>query len=194
MPNGRRHAKSWPSSNGTEQEKLRLLDLWSFQRKEIDSLQPKIGEDAELETDRKVLQNVTRLQESTAAAFEALYEAPGSATTQVRQTLKKLDEVTRIDGTLNDATVSLRQAAVLLEEAAYTLRDYLGKLETDPARLEDVEDRLASLDKLKRKYGGTIEQILAFREDVAKKIDEVENASGYRSTLEKQRDELAKSL
>jgi DNA repair protein RecN (Recombination protein N) len=176
----------------TEQEKLRLLDLWTFQRKEIDSVQPKTGEDAELEADRKVLQNVTRLQESAAAAFEALYEAPDSATTQVRQTLKRLDEVTRIDETLSDVTGSLRQAAVLLEEGAYALRDYLGKLESDPARLEDVESRLAALDKLKRKYGGTIEEILAFRENVAKKIDEVENAAEYRATLERQRDELTK--
>jgi DNA repair protein RecN (Recombination protein N) len=68
----------------------------------------------------------------------------------------------------------------------------LGKLESDPARLEDVESRLAALDKLKRKYGGTIEEILAFRDNVAKKIDEVENAAEHRTTLERQRDELAK--
>ncbi len=178
--------------NRTEQEKLRLLDLWSFQRKEIDTVQPRAGEDAGLEIERKVLQNVTRLQESAAAAFDSLYDSPESATTQLRQTLKRLDELTRIDETLNDTTVSLRQAAMLLEESAYTLRDYMGKLEGDPARLEEIENRLAALDRLKRKYGRTIEEILAFREEAARHIEEVENASEHRAALEARHAELAK--
>ena len=177
--------------NRTEQERLRMLDLWSFQRKEIDATQPRVGEDTELEADRKVLQNVTKLQESASAAFEALYESPESATTQVRQTLKRMDELTRIDETLAETAASLRQGAVLLEDAAYALRDYLGKLEGDPARLEEVESRLAALDRLKRKYGGTIEEILAFREDVARRIEEVENAAEHRTAVEAQRERIA---
>jgi DNA repair protein RecN (Recombination protein N) len=178
--------------NRSEQEKLRLLDLWSFQRKEIDAVQPRAGEDAALEADRKILQNVAKLQESAAGAFDVLYDAPESATTQVRQALKRLDELTRIDETLNDTANSLRQAALLLEEGAYALRDYLGKLEGDPARLEEVETRLASLDRLKRKYGRTIEEILAFRDEAAKNIAEVENASEHRAALEARHAELAK--
>ena len=177
--------------NRTEQEKLRLLDLWTFQRKEIDAVQPRVGEDGALEADRKILQNVAKLQESAAGAFEVLYESPESATTQVRQALKRLDELTRIDETLNDTANSLRQASVLLEEGAYALRDYLGKLEGDPVRLEDVETRLASLDKLKRKYGRTIEEILTFRNEAAKNIAEVENASEHRAALEARQAELA---
>ncbi len=178
--------------NRTEQEKLRLLDLWSFQLKEIDTVQPRTGEDAALEADRKILQNVAKLQESASAAFDLLYDSPESATTQLRQALKRLDELTRIDETLNDTTSSLRQAALLLEESAYTLRDYMGKLEGDPARLEDVETRLAALDRLKRKYGRTIEEIVAFRDEVAKNIAEVENASEHRAALEARHAELAK--
>ncbi|MDQ2775013.1 MAG: DNA repair protein RecN [Acidobacteriota bacterium] len=178
--------------NRTEQEKLRLLDLWTFQRKEIEAVQPKPGEDLELQSERKILQNVTRLQESAAAAFSSLYESPESATTQVRQTLKRMDELTRIDETLSETAALLKQASVLLDEAAYTLRDYLGKLEGDPARLEDVESRLDALDRLKRKYGKTVEEILSFRDDVAKRIDEVENASGRRAALVAQLDRLAR--
>jgi DNA repair protein RecN (Recombination protein N) len=175
----------------SEQEKLRLLDLWSFQRKEIDDVQPKAGEDAQLEADRKVLQNVTKLQENAVAAFDSLYDTPGSATAQLKQTLKRLDELTRIDNSLEDTAGVLRQASVLLDDGAFALRDYLGKLEGDPARLEEVETRLAGLDKLKRKYGGTIEDILTFRDDVAQKIDEVENASEHKTALLKERDQLA---
>lgn len=175
-----------------EQEKLRLLDLWTFQRKEIETATPRVNEDTELEAERKILQNVTRLQESATAAFDLLYDSPASASTQVRQALKRMDELLRIDETLVDATGSLRQAAVLLDEAAYALRDYLGKLEGDPARLEDVESRLAALDRLKRKYGHSLEEVIAFQEDVSRRIDEVENAATHRAALEKQWDELAK--
>ncbi len=173
--------------NENEQEKLRLLDLWTFQRKEIDAVQPRSGEDAELEAERKILQNVTRLQENATAAFEMLYEAPESATTQMRQALKRLDDLARIDESLAETAGTLRQASVLIDEAAYALRDYLGRLEGDPNRLEDVENRLAALDRLKRKYGSSLEQVLAFRDDVARRIDEVENASERRAELEKQR-------
>src|SRR5436305_7582664 len=83
--------------NRNEQEKLQMLDLWTFQRKEIDSVAPKPGEDRELETGRKILGNVTRLQESANAAFDLLYDAPASATTQLRQALKRGDEPLRID-------------------------------------------------------------------------------------------------
>ncbi|MBV9301072.1 MAG: DNA repair protein RecN [Acidobacteriaceae bacterium] len=174
-----------------EQEKLRLLDLWTFQRKEIEFAQPKPGEDAELEAERRVLQNVTRLQEHASAAFELLYESPESATTQLRQALKRIDELTRIDPSLQETSASLRQAAVMADEAGYALRDYLGKLEGDPKRLDDIEARLSALDRVKRKYGGSIDDVLAFLQDVTRRADEVEKASEHKSTLEKQQAELA---
>lgn len=174
-----------------EQERLRLLDLWLFQRKEIDSAQPRPGEDTDLEAERKILQNVTRLQENAAAAFASLYEAPQSAASQLRQSMKRLDDLLRIDESFSDTAAGLRQATVLIEDAAYALRDYLGKLEGDPRRLEDVETRLETLDRLKRKYGRTIEEILAFRDEVAQRADEVENASEHRAQLEKRQQALA---
>jgi DNA repair protein RecN (Recombination protein N) len=176
----------------TEQEKLRLLDLWSFQRKEIDSVQPRAGEDAELEAERKILQNVARLQESAAAAFALLYENPESASTQLRQALKRMDELLRIDESVAEAASSMKQAAVLIDDAAYGLRDYMGRLEGDPARLEDVEARLAALDRLKRKYGNSLPEVLAFRDDAARQLDEVENSAEHRAGLERKRDESAK--
>lgn len=175
----------------SEQENLRLLDLWTFQRKEIDTTQPRPGEDSELEAERKILKNVTRLEENAGAAFTALYEAPESATAQLRQALKRVEELTRIDESLAETAGSLKQAAVLLDEAAYVLRDYLGRLEGNPNRLEDIESRLAALDRLKRKYGQTLEEVLAFREDVAQRADAVENATERRTALERRQAEVA---
>ena len=177
--------------NQNEQEKLRLLDLWTFQRNEIDSVAPKPREDTELEAERKILGNVTRLQESAAAAFDLLYDAPESATTQLRQALKRVDELLRIDASVAAISDGMKQASALLDDASYELRDYVGKLEGDPARLEEVESRLAALDRLKRKYGGTLEEVIAFRGDVARRADEVENAAGHRVALEKEQARVA---
>ncbi len=173
-----------------EQEKLRMLDLWTFQHREIEDVRPRVGEDAELEGERKILQNITRLQENAGAAFTLLYESPDSATTQLRMALKRVEELIRIDESLAETAASLKQAAVLTDDAAYALRDYLGRIEGDPRRLEEVESRLAALDRLKRKYGQTLEEVLAFRDDVARRADEVENASERKAELEKRRTEL----
>ena len=187
----RRLEEKLEALNKNEQERLRLLDLWTFQRQEIDSVQPRAREDEELETERKILQNMTRLEENSNAAYTLLYDSPESATTQLRQALKRLEELTRIDPSLGETAAALKQAALQVDEVAYAVRDYLGKLESDTGRLEDIESRLAMLDRLKRKYGESIEQVLVFREDVAKRIDEIENASETRAAVEKQRDAAA---
>ncbi|HEX4750640.1 MAG TPA: DNA repair protein RecN [Bryobacteraceae bacterium] len=177
--------------NRNEQEKLRLLDLWKFQANEIASVAARVGEDTELETERKVLQNVTRLQTSAAEAFAVLYESPESATTQVGHAIKRVEELVRIDETMAETAAALKQAFVVLNEASYGLRDYLGRLEGDPARLEDIEGRLAALDRVKRKYGPTLEQVIAFHADAARRASEIENAAEHRAALEKERTQLA---
>ncbi len=172
--------------NKDEQERLRQLDLWMFQRKEIESVQPGAREDEKLEAERKILQNMTRLQENSAAAYALLYDSPESATTQLHKALKRLDELMGIDASLGETAAGLKQAALQVDEVAYAVRDYLGKLDGDSGRLEDIENRLAALDRLKRKYGQTLDEVLAFGADVGKRIEEVENASENRATLEKQ--------
>ena len=175
------------------QETLRLADLWTFQRREIEAAALKPGEDAELEAERRRLQNVSRLEENAAAAFAALYESEDSSLARLRQAARRLDELCRIDPALEDARAALRPAEIAVEEAAFALRDYLGKLEADPARLERVEARLAALDKLKRKYGATVEEILAFLEDVRRRLEALESSGERRAALEARRAELAAS-
>jgi DNA repair protein RecN (Recombination protein N) len=174
-----------------EQEKLRLLDLWRFQTNEIESVGLKPGEDEALESERRVLQNTTRLQESASAAFELLYESEESAISILRRALKRIDELTRIDNSLDATSSGLRQAEIAIEESAWTLRDYLDKLEGDPARLEDIEGRLDALDRLKRKYGGSLEKVLEFLEEVKAQLDQIENASEHQQALEKERARLS---
>jgi DNA repair protein RecN (Recombination protein N) len=159
-----------------EQEKLRLLDLWEFQRKEIESTAPVAGEDAVLEDERRIRQNLEKVTEAASAAFGALYESPESAVALVRVAMKRVDDASRIDASIGPVRQTLEQAKIAIQEASYTLRDYLSGLEDDPARLEEIETRLAGLDKLKRKYGGTIEEVMAFLEDVRTRIAGIETA------------------
>ena len=108
--------------NQSEQEKLRLADLWSFQRKEIEAAELKPGEDAQLENERLVLKNVAKLQENAGAAYAALYDSPESVSTQVRTALKKLEELSRIDGSLQDTVETLRAATIGIDEASDRVR------------------------------------------------------------------------
>ena len=176
-----------------EQENLRLADLWSFQRREIDAAHLKPGEDAALESERRVLQNVARLQELATAAYESLYDSEGSADARLRQATRRLEELSRIDPALNESRAALQPAEIAIQEASLALREYLGRLEADPGRLEEIEARLATIEKLKRKYGAAIDRILAFLDDVQAKLSAVENAGELRAALEKERALLAAS-
>jgi DNA repair protein RecN (Recombination protein N) len=175
----------------TAQEKLRLADLWSFQSKEIDAVAPQDGEDEKLENERRVLRNVVRLEEAASTAYQALYDAPDSVSTRLKSIARKLEDVARIDSTLAGIHETLKPAAIAADEASHALRHYLGALEADPARLEQVESRLAALEKLKRKYGATIAEVLAFFEDVRRQLAAVESSSERREALQQAIAELA---
>jgi DNA repair protein RecN (Recombination protein N) len=174
-----------------EREKLRLLDLWNFQRKEIESVAPKPGEDPALEQERRVLQNTARLEEAASTVYSALYDAPESALAQVRIAVRRLEDLLRIDPRLGAAREGLAGAAIAIEEASFAVRDYLSHLEANPARLEEIESRLAALERLRRKYGATAEEILAFLERVRSEIQSVETAGERRADLERERKRLA---
>ena len=146
----------------SEQERLRLFDLWKFQRNEIESVHLKPGEDEELESERRVLQNIGRISENAETAYSALYDAPESSYAQVRVAIKRLEDLRRFDEDLGRIADLLKPAEIAIGEASGELRDYLGRLEADPARLEDLETRLAVIEKLKRKYGSTLTEILTF--------------------------------
>jgi DNA repair protein RecN (Recombination protein N) len=176
--------------NRSEQEKLRLADMWIFQRQEIEAAALQPGEDARLEAERLVLKNVAKLQENASAAYAALYDAPESASSQVRIALKKLEELCRIDGSLQPVLETLRAASVGVHEASDVVRDYLNRLEADPDRLEHVETRLALMDRLKRKYGATVNEVLAFLANVRAQLEAVETAGERRIKLQQ---ELARS-
>lgn len=177
-----------------EQEKLRLLDLWTFQLQEIQGVNPRPGEDTALEEERRLLMNLTRVQENSSDAYSALYEAPDSAYSQIRAAQKRIDDLLRIDTSLAPVAEAMSTAAIHIEEASYLLRDYLSKLESSPERVDEVEERLAAFDKLKRKYGSSMDEVLAYLADVQQKVEALEHSSERTAELRQRREELARAF
>jgi DNA repair protein RecN (Recombination protein N) len=167
--------------------------LWSFQRREIEDASPKPGEDAELEAERRRLQNFARIQEAASGAYQSLYESPESALAALRSAARRLEDLARIDPALAALAESLKPAEYAVQESSLSLRDYLSRLEADPGRLEEIESRLAVLEKLKRKYGAGLEQVVAYLEEVRAHLDAVENADQRRAVLTKRLKELAEA-
>ena len=159
-----------------EQEKLRLADLWSFQKQEIEAARPEPEEDQRLAEEKRVLANSTRIQAAVQTAYEQLYEGPGAAGGAVAAALRALEDVARFDARLQPACDSLRGARITIEDASLSLRDYLERLDANPQRLEQVEDRLAALDRLKRKYGPSLVDVLAHLERVSRQLEELESS------------------
>jgi DNA repair protein RecN (Recombination protein N) len=106
-----------------EQERLRLADLWSFQRREIEAASLAAGQDQALQQERRVLQNVARLQEAATTAYSALYDSPESAFAAVRSAIRRLDEICRIYASLAETLEALKPAEIAIDEASHTIRD-----------------------------------------------------------------------
>lgn len=168
----------------SEQEKLRMADLWTMQRKEIEALELSPGEETQLENEKRVLKNVARLSEAATIAHDALSESEHAVANGLGLALKKVEELAKIDESLTGLLETLLPAQIAVKEAAMELSHYLGHLESDPKRLEDLENRLAQIEKLKRKYGTTIEEILAFHAQVCEQLDAVDSAGERRAELQ----------
>lgn len=169
-----------------EQEKLRLVDLWKFQLKEIHEASPSAGEDQKLESEKRVLANSERVYGAAIGAFDVLYEVEESAIARLRAASKHLEELSRFDESFKESLSQLESARITVEDVATTLRDFADGMDASPERLVEVEDRLAVLDKLRRKYGKTLDDVLAFQQDVAGKLNDIENKDELLAGLRKE--------
>ncbi len=171
-----------------EQLRLRLLDLWTFQKKEIDEARPETGEDDRLETEKRVLANAEKLYSAAMGAHDVLYERDSSAAAMLRAAAAQVEELARYDGRFQESVTALESARITVEDIGSTLRDYAESINASPERLAEVEDRLAVLDRLKRKYGKTLDDVLAYAAEITTKLSEMENKD---EVLRRLRGELA---
>ena len=158
-----------------EQDRMRLLDLWNFQCREIEEGRLQAGEDERLEVEKRVLANAEKIYGAAINAFDLLYEGSASTSSSLRAAQKHIEELARYEPKFQEALGALESARISVEDVGATLRDYAGGIQASPERLAEIEERLALLDRLKRKYGPTLEQTIAFGDDIRCKISEMDN-------------------
>ena len=158
-----------------EQDRLRLLDLWTFQSREIEDARLQAGEDERLETEKRVLANAEKIHSAAMNAFDLLYEGEASTAASLRSAQKHIEELARYEPKFQETMATLETARISVEDVGASLRDYAGGIEASPEHLAEVEDRLEALDRLKRKYGPTLDDVIKHGAEVSRKLSEMEN-------------------
>jgi DNA repair protein RecN (Recombination protein N) len=173
---------------GNVSELERLSDFMHHQLAEIDAIRPKSGEDNQLLLERRMLAHSERIRELGSKAYHNLYESDESVLARLTLIRRQLDELSGFIGSAGVAMESLLSGIASLSDVADALRHYGSGVEYSPAKLAEVESRLAELEKLKRKYGTDLDGILKIRGELAERIsstsDSAERISALRSELE----------
>ncbi len=161
------------------------IELLHFQKNEIVDTGIAPEEDTELEQERVRLKNAETLYRIVDGSIEELYGAPGSVIERLLEVKKNLERACQIDSKLNTSTDSLADSAYRIEDLIEELRAYLKLLQIDEQRLEAVEERLDTLNKLKRKYGGSLQAVLSKLDAIEQELLNVENISGKITEVKK---------
>ena len=169
--------------NTLKKQQTEHMELLQFQLKEITAANPAAGEDKELEQERARLKNAEELYQVVYKSIESLYSAPGSVIEKLVDVKKNLDKISQIDQQLKSKTANLSNSTYQIEDLIEGLRSYLNSIQMDEKQLEAVEERLDTLNKLKRKYGGSIEAVFERLKSIEQDLSDVENiAESIRDT------------
>src|SRR6266542_924270 len=167
-----------------EREKTAREDFISFQLTEIERVAPTPGEDEDLAATRQVLANADKLQRLCADAYDALYEGDQAALPALGNVWKKVGDLAALDGRFDpylDARTSVKSQ---LEDLAFFLRSYSSAIDASPARLQEVEDRLALLERLKKKHGPSLDDVIRRAEQLARELHDIAHATERAAELD----------
>lgn len=182
--------RQWETLRTEQQEWLRQLDLWKFQRREIDAAELSRefdhALDQKLEDEKRVLAHAERIRSRLAATYDLLYDAEHSASAIIASAERQLSDAAAYDTALGPVAELLLSAKAQVEDAALSVRDRLSHLDASPGRLEEVESRLATLDKLKRKYGPTLSDVMKYGDEIGQQIAQAEGGEDRIEQLEQQ--------
>ena len=168
-------------------------DFLRFQLEEIDAAGLAAGEDEALVRERTRLASLEKLESGARAAREYLYDGDDSAVERLDAAGRELDRLVVLDDRLSDAARAVGEARVLVEDAAARVRAYADRLEGEPGRIEEIDDRLALLARLKRKHGRTVEEVLARAAALRGELESIEGAAVRRAGLEDARERAART-
>lgn len=154
-----------------EAELRKQKELYGFQIEEIDAAELQASESDELEAERRILENAERLYEATADLYAQISESDDALYDRLVLVRNGLQDLARIDSTFDDTLADVRSAEIALKEATQFLQDYNARVEFNPERLDEIRERMQEIDALERKYGGTVEAVLAYREEIGRTYD-----------------------
>jgi DNA repair protein RecN (Recombination protein N) len=164
-------------------QSMQMLDLYRYQLEEIDRARLVPGEDESLLEERRKLSHAEKLMDAVSEAHDQLYGSKGIAA--LSKALSRLQDIVKVDPSkLEPLVEQLQSAYYTVEDAAYQLRDYREQIEFNPERLAQIEQRLDLLHGLKRKYGETIDDILAYKMKIQTEIERLDNREERLQELE----------
>ncbi|HRH40703.1 MAG TPA: DNA repair protein RecN [Pyrinomonadaceae bacterium] len=169
-----------------EAQKLQLLDILQFQVEEIAKANLKIGEDEALEEEKRRLNNVEKLSTLSDESYALLYENEEAVLTNLERIIRRISGLADYESTFAGYGEGLQNAQAVLEDLAISLRDFRNGLEFSPERLSEIENRLAEIARLKRKYGGDIESVLAHFAESEERLNNIQTAELRENELNKQ--------
>lgn len=167
-----------------QRENAAKAEFLSFQLTEIDRVAPKAGEDDELAATRQVLANADKLQRLCDEAYQGLYEGDHAALATLGVVFKKVESLAAIDDRFAPHVAARDAIKPALEDLAYFLRSYAAGIDASPARLQEVEDRLAALERLKKKHGPTLDEVIAKAEKLRRDLHGIEHGSERAAALD----------
>ncbi len=174
----------------TEENRREREALLHFQSQEIQAAGLSPGEEENLENERRVLMNAGQLLEVTTQGEELIYSAEGSIVGRLGEITNRIKDLTSVDPTLKSLAGGLESSRYQLEDVALSLRRYASKISFEPGRLEEVETRLDAINKLKRKYGSTIADVLQYKERIDKELEELGGREEKIAEITKELEEL----
>ncbi len=178
----------------TKEKQAERIELLEFQKKEITEASMVLAEDAALEKELTILKNGEELYQAVNGSIEELYSAQGSIVERLVEVKKNLEKAGRIDSQLTLKAEGVAGVTFNLEDMVENLRTYLKTIQIDEKRLEAVEDRIDTLQRLKRKYGGSIEAVLKHLDSISQELFGIENISGTIADTEKELSMLHKKF
>ena len=150
------------------------LDFLRFQVQEIHAFNPQVGEDAQLTSQFQKTRFASKLSTYAKKSENVLYSDDRSVNSILSELVQEGETLLQIDSSLKPAVQSMKEAVILLEDAAFNMRDYSKSESVDPAEVEQIEDRMSNLKKLQKKYGATAEEILVFCKKAEDEISSLE--------------------
>ena len=161
-------------------------DFYAFQIKEIDAVSPVLTEEEQINGELNILENSEKLLDLTGSVYEKLFDSENSVHDQLTEIKTSIDDLLEIDSSFREIENEFESIVAQVHDAAEFLRKYNAKIDLDPENLERLRDRLGAIALLKKKYGGSVEAVLAYRNKIGQEFDAAENYSSNIKNLEKE--------